>query len=362
MTEVASEAHVALRERAVFFRDRPTVPLWIRGEGARDAVLHALSSRLLLRDGQAQQSLLLAEDGRPLADVTVCADDEDYLLVVDGLSPAALEAHLRTVLADIPGVSIEPAAESHEIVSLHGPFAWELLAEVLGADMMALPYLNFFRVDQGVALRSGKTGEYGYELVVRREHAEALVGAITKAAPAWDAVEADEATLCLARFEGWFFDPRVVPPGATPLELQLQWRLSHRAFVGAAAIAARRQSAARDPETARKLVCLLTSELAENGAAVSFEGHVLGSVVHAARSPTTRLAFASAMIAASHAHGGLALELPGGVRARTVAPPLLDNRSLHVDPRRHGYRTRDEITFGPRTRHLPVTQRREGAP
>jgi hypothetical protein len=33
-----------------------------------------------------------------------------------------------------------------------------------------------------------------------------------------------------------------------------------------------------------------------------------------------------------------------------VAPPLLDNRSLHVDPRRHTWRERDEIELGPLVR------------
>ena len=36
--------------------------------------------------------------------------------------------------------------------------------------------------------------------------------------------------------------------------------------------------------------------------------------------------------------------------ARVVAPPLVENRSLHVDPRRHVFATRDEIAFPPLSR------------
>jgi len=347
--ESASPGQRALRTSAAYARTSRAVPLWLRGADAREAALKVLTSRLLLRDGQAQQALLLDETARPLADVTVCADDEDYLLVVDGLSPADLHAHLNQHLEGMD-VTIEGASESHEVISVHGPFGWELLVEVLGSDLMALPYLNFFRLDEGYALRGGKTGEFGYELVVRRELADGIEQALADKGAAFDAQKLDADALSLAQFEAWFFDPQFVPEGATPLELQLQWRLSRRPFVGKTAIDGRRELHTTQPGLAQKLVCVLLSDAARPGEAVSSEGEKVGSLFRAERSEVTGLWLGSAMVSARYAHAGLDLTI-AGVRARTIAPPLLDNRSLHVDPRRHGYATRDEITFGPLTRH-----------
>lgn len=349
--------HRALRSAVALARHGRTVPVWLRGEGAREAALAVSTSRLLLRDGQAQQSLLLDAEARPLADVTICSDDEDYLLVVDGMTAEALHGHLRAATAEIADLRIEEASATHEVLGVHGPFAWELCAEALGQDLMALPYLNFFRIDEGIALRSGKTGEFGYELVVRREQADEVSTKLHDAGKDFDAEDLTEEALSLAQFEAWFFDPRFVPEGATPLELQLQWRLSARDFLGRPALDARRLRAARQPGLARKLVCVLLSGAAQPGDAASLFGENVGAIVRVARSPMTGLHFGSVLLSERIAHGGIALDIEGGIRARTIAPPLLDNRSLYVDPRRHSYRTRDEIAFGPWTRHAPVEDR-----
>lgn len=354
MTSSPSAGHRALRAAVALARHDTTIPVWLRGEGAREAALAVSTSRLLLRDGQAQQSLLLDADARPLADVTICSDDEDYLLVVDGMKPQALEEHLRAATSDIEGLTIEDASTTHEVIGVHGPFAWELCAEALGQDLMALPYLNFFRIDEGIALRSGKTGEFGYELVVPRGRADEVSTKLHEQAQDFDAEDLTEDELSLAQFEAWFFDPRFVPEGATPLELQLQWRLGNRDFVGRPALEARRLRAAQQPGLARKLVCVLLSGAAQPGDAASLFGENVGALVRVARSPMTGLHFGSVLLSAKIAHGGIALDIEGGIVARTIAPPLLDNRSLYVDPRRHAYRTRDEIVFGPWTRHAPI--------
>ena len=139
----------------------------LTGEDARSAALWLLPSRLHLRDAQARQSLLLDDAGHPIADVVVAADDEDLLLFIDG--PGDPLAHVR---ANVRGdVRVIEHDETHEVIDLHGPWAWELAAEVLGADLLALPYLNFFRMDDGLCLRAGRTGEFGYHLVVSAERA-----------------------------------------------------------------------------------------------------------------------------------------------------------------------------------------------
>lgn len=353
---MTAPGHRALREAAAYLRhDRsgPSVDvLWLRGDGARDAVLRLLSSRLLLRDGQAQQSLLLRDDGTILADVTVCADDESYLLVIERgpLGRDALLQHLAARLDGLDDVALEDAAPTHEVISLHGPFAWELVAEVLGQDLVALPYLNFFRMDEGLVLRAGKTGEFGYDLLVRRELADGLVTRIAEAGAAFDAVEIDAGTLSAARFEGWFFDPSIDYPAieglgpVTPIELQLQWRLSQREHVGRAALLSRRAALSERPELARKLACVVLSATPEDDV-LRLDGAPVGALVRKATSPASGLVFGAALLRADLAHAGLVLDA-AGARAKVVAPPLLDNRSLYVDARRHAYRTRDEIAFG----------------
>lgn len=327
----------------------PTVEVVaLRGDDARAAALHLLSSRLHLRDAQARLSLLCDTNGRPLADVCVAADDEDVLLFTRGLSRAALVEHVERSLPDGVKPTVEVLTESHDVVALDGPWAWELVAEVLGPDLVALPYLNFFRIDEGLCLRSGSTGEYGYELLVRKDTTDGVLAKIRDRGKAFDLVEVSAEALSVARFEGWFFDADHVPADATAIELGLDWRLApDRSFQGSAAADARRA------ETTHR-TCLLLSGPAAATDAVVLDGEVVGRITRALRSPVREAWVASAQLDARLRHSGIdrlvVRTAAGEIESLTVAPPLLDNRSLYVDPRRHAYATRGEVKFAPMVR------------
>jgi len=280
----------AIREGVALSIDRSTRVVRLAGPDARAAALWLLPSRLYLRDAQARQSLLLDHDGRPIADVIVCADDEDYLLLVEGLETDALLEHLRANVARMD-VRIEELGAELGVISLLGPWSWELVAEVLGPDLVALPYLNFFRIDEGICVRAGKTGEYGYELLVSHAQPERVLAAIERR-------RADGGT--------------------------------------------------------RVQTCVVASGPIARGDRVRLGDRTIGEVTRAAFSPALGAWLAAALVEPALAHGGITtLTIAHGdaeVAARTAAPPLVDNRSLYIDPRRHSYRGRDELKLGPLVR------------
>jgi glycine cleavage system aminomethyltransferase T len=332
--------YAAIRTRTAIARTGQTRIVRLRGEGARDAALWLLPSRLHLRDAQARQSLLLDEAGRPLADVVVAADDEDYLLLIDG--PGDPLAHVR---ANLRGdVRMEEHDATHEVIDVHGPWAWELVSEVLGSDLLALPYLNFFRMDEGICVRAGRTGEFGYHLLVKRDASDAVMARFVERGAELEVAEVGAEAVALAGFENWFFDARHVPEGATPVELSLSWRLaSDRDFLGRDAIEKRRTS------PGPRQACVFASTEVRAGERVLLEGHDVGVITRAAFSPSRQSWFASALVEPRLVCAGIEL-VAGAATLRTIAPPLVDNQSLYVDPRRHTYRTRDEVRFGsPRT-------------
>ena len=338
--------HAAIRTATAIARGGSTRVVRLRGEDARSAALWLLPSRLHLRDAQARQSLLLDERGHPVADVVVAVDDEDLLLLIDG--PGDPVAHVR---ANVSGdVQVEVLDETHAVIDLHGPWAWELAAEVLGSDLLALPYLNFFRMDEGICLRAGRTGEFGYHLITPRAGADAVYARFLERGAELGLVEVSAEAVSLAGFENWFFDARAIPEDATPLELSLSWRLApDRDFLGRAAIDARRAGAPR------RQACVLAAAEVRAGERVLLEGQDVGVVTRAARSPSRQEWFASALVEPRLAFAGISLAASSGVALRTIAPPLVDNQSLYVDPRRHTYRARDEVRFGaPRTAERPA--------
>jgi glycine cleavage system aminomethyltransferase T len=329
--------HAAIRTRVGIDTASTARPVRVRGSDARAAVSWLLPSRLHLRDAQARQSLLLDAHGVPLADALVAADDESYLLLLDG--PGDPVAHARAHLRG--DAVLDDLSESHALVDVHGPWAWELVAEALGSDLLALPYLNFFRIDEGYCLRAGRTGEFGYHFLVERRHEASVRERLRAKAPDFEAREVSHDAVSIAGFENWFFDAHHAPGGATPVELGLSWRLApDRDWLGRAAVDARR--ATHGPH----LACLRADALVPAGERVLLEGHDVGAIVRAIASPSAGGVIASALLSPRLVAAGLTLQSASGVTLRTVAPPFVDNQSLYVDPRRHTFRALDEVRFG----------------
>jgi aminomethyltransferase len=345
------EAVHAIRHSVAVGRPDDVLVLRLTGADVWDALDHLCPGDLYLRDGQLRPALLLDEEAHPVADCFVARDDEDGLLLVEGPTAEELQAHLARHLAGAGEVTVEDLTAERALLTLDGPFAWELLAAVAGADCVGLPYLTFFHVDPAIVFRAGRTGEYGYGLLVPRGEGDALERRLLDAGRALDVAVAGRDALDQCALENWFFNIRREGRApVTPLELQLQWRVSTRkAFVGSEALARRRAAG-----IAQRLTCLVGAGPYAVGDAVRLEGALVGAVVNAGYSDTRGDWVALALLDVTWAHPGIGFEVAGAagaVAARSVSPPVVNNRSLHVSAQLHSYATRGEYTFPP----LPKT-------
>jgi glycine cleavage system aminomethyltransferase T len=318
-----------------------TTCLRVSGAAAFDTLARVCASDLFLQDAQMRPSLLLGEDGIPFADVYVCRDDEDFFLLSEGPPAADLIDHVRAHAS--PGdLTIRNLSETHMMLSLHGPYAWELLGECLGPDLVGQPYLSLCRTGEGViCFRGGKTGEYGYDLLVNRGDAPFLCARLWDLGRAFDADSVSLDALDLCALENGFFNiRREGRAGLDPLELQLQWRVTYaREYVGAAALRARRAAGLK-----RRVTHVIAGEPLAAGDAVVFADKPIGALLQASASPLRGDWVALALLDLPYAHAGIdryvARRGDREVPLRTVSPPLINNRSLYVSPQRHGYRAR----------------------
>lgn len=315
----------------------------VGGPQALAALERVLPTDLYLRDGQCRQSLILGEGARPVADVLVARDDDRYVLEAWGVGADEVLARVRGC-----GVECEARALDVAVVSAHGPWAWELMGDAFDPGAGAVPYLNVFHLEGNRCFRAGRTGEFGFEIVAPRDAADALAARLDERGARFGAARVSTEALLHCAFESWFFDPSLAPEGdVTPVELQLQWRLAaSRAYAGQELVAERLRS-----PSLRRLTFLVTAELASTGDRVTLDGDDVGVVTRAARSLTRGDFVAHALLDARVAYGGIdAFRVRSGdraLRARTVAPPLIANRSLTVDPRRHSFECADEVAFPP---------------
>lgn len=129
----------------------------------------------------------------------------------------------------------------------------------------------------------------------------------------------------------------------TPLELQLQWRTARgRAYVGSSALEARRAAGPR-----RRLTTMTSASPFRDGETVTLFGEPVGTIVNAGEAPLEGAWIGLALVDVAWAHSGIDDFVVGDRAARSLTPPLPNNRSLFVNPQQHAYATRDEIEFPP---------------
>lgn len=317
--------------------------LRVAGPGAFELLDRACGRDLYVQSGRILQGLALRPDGTPLADLCLAADDDAFLLLAEGPRDE-LFAHLDAARPAGVTATVEDLGERAGVLTVAGPYAWELLGEVLGPEVIGLPYLTFMHAGGLTCFRAGKTGEYGYDLLAPREALPALRGRLEEAGRAFALAEATLDDLDQAALESWFLNiRREGRAGVTPLELQLQWRVSRRkAYVGSAALAARRAAGVR-----QRLTTALSPAPVAAGDAVLRDGRRVGTVVNAGLCAPRGAWVSLCLLDLPVAWPGLALETESGRRLTTVAPPVLQNRSLFVSPQRHAFATRERDRFPP---------------
>jgi glycine cleavage system aminomethyltransferase T len=223
-----------------------------------------------------------------------------------------------------------------------------VLAGVAGAEAVGLPYLTFFSVEDTLCFRTGKTGEFGYDLLVPRDQEESLSARFEEVGGAFDLAWAGLEALEVCALENWFFNIRREGRfGLTPLELQLQWRVSPRKrFLGSEVLEERR-SAGIDA----RVTFIQAAGPVGVGQRVFLGNRDVGGLLNAAPSPSRGDHLGLALIDLAYACSGL-----GGfhvetekdrVPVRTISPPAIHNRSLFVNPQLHSYFTRHTVDFPP---------------
>lgn len=351
----------AIRRATAWCRTKHVTALRLSGGGAYAALDRLVPRELFVRDGAALQTVLLDDDAVVIADLYVARDGDDFLLFCEGPTTAELTALIAAT--GVTDVVVVDVADRHEIVSVHGPYAWELLGEVFGLEVVGAPYLTLFRAPFGdveqLCLRAGKTGEYGYDVVVDKGLVAAFIDALVAAGQRFDLREVGLAALDQCALENWFFNVRREGRyGLTPMELQLQWRVSFRkpSFVGAEALRAFKQ----DQQNGRRITAIVADEALVLGDKIVHGDDDVGVIVAAGasviRGDVVGLALLDVALAWPHLNVLDVID-PRDRRTalHTVCPPVLFNLSLQVKPQRHSYATRADDTF------LPLAIPRRGA-
>ena len=280
--------------------------------------------------GRVRYAPLLDEQGRMIDDATIYVFGPDHVWFMTNRFD--LGDHLRDVSAGLD-VTIDLIVHDLPHVQFQGPRTREILQRHVTVDLAGLPYFRFLTEPVKVGpvpawiARTGVSGELGYELFVRPEHAEPLWRTLTASGEVrpygFDALD-------VLRIESGMILPGYdyTPDESSPFDINFErfMKIDGRAFHGDTAIRAERDRG----EPALRLASLTIEgdEVPEAGAEVALDGSSVGT----ATSPTASPRFgtiALAILDRTASRPGTTVQVAlgeagsGGTATATVGEPAL---------------------------------------
>jgi len=321
--------HGAVRERVGVFDVSHLGKARVSGPGAAAYLNDCLTNDLRrIAPGKAQYTLCCAEDGGVVDDlITYLRGDDDVFLVPNAANTARV---VELLAASAPeGVTVENLHRSYGVIAVQGPSS----DAVLGA--VGLPvdhdYMSFVETTwQGspvMVLRSGYTGERGYELVPTWETAGELWDAVLAAVREPGGLPCGLGARDTLRTEmGYPLHGNDLGPAITPVMAGASWAVGwdKERFWGREALVAER--AAKSSRLSRGLLVTGRGIPRAHCEVRGADGSVVGEVTSGTFSPTRKQGIALALLDRAV---GLGDEVVIDVRGREVPatvtkPPFVE--------------------------------------
>lgn len=314
------DEHHAVRTRAGLFDLSHMGEITVTGPQAAALLDFALVGNIgAVKAGRARYTMICGADGGILDDLIVyrLAETEDgsaHYIVVANASNAQVVLDALVERSAGFDAEVRDDRDAYALIAVQGPESPGILAAVTDADLDGLKYYaglpGTVAGVPALIARTGYTGEDGFELFVRPEHAVELWQALTKAGEGAGLVPCGLSCRDTLRLEaGMPLYGHELSTSLTPFDAGLGRVVKFDKdgdFVGRTALEAAAERAASQPP--RVLVGLVAEgrRVPRAGFAVVAGGEVIGEVTSGAPSPTLGKPIAMAYVDAAHAAPGTA--------------------------------------------------------
>jgi len=307
------DEHNAVRTRAGLFDLSHMGEITVTGPEAAEFLNFALVGDLAaVKVGRARYTMICVNDGGILDDLIVYRLAEAEYMIVSNASNAQHVLNELSNLAEEFEVEVRDDRDAYALIAVQGPESPGILKSVTDADIDGLKYYaglpGTVAGVPALIARTGYTGEDGFELFVKPEHAVELWQALTKAGEGVGLVPCGLSCRDTLRLEaGMPLYGHELSLSLTPFDAGLGRVVKFDKdgdFVGREALLAAAERAAAQPP--RVLVGLIAEgrRVPRAGYAVVADGRVIGEVTSGAPSPTLGKPIAMAYVDAAHAAPG----------------------------------------------------------
>lgn len=286
------QEHIAVRQAVGLFDVSHMGEFVVTGNEALDLVQWLTSNDAAkLKIGQAQYSCLPNNDGGIVDDLIVYRfGEQKFMLVVNA---ANAEKDLKWINNQNKfDAVVTDKSDEYALLALQGPKSIDVLQQLTSVDLNGIKFYHFAigavcGIDNILISATGYTGEKGFELYCKNEHAQLLWTTIMEAGKDFGIEPVGLAARDTLRLEkGYCLYGNDIDGTINPLEAGLGWitKLNAKDFVGKSKI-----EAVKENGIIRKLVGF---ELIDKGIARSEydvldeNGNKIGRVTSGTQSPT----------------------------------------------------------------------------
>ncbi|MFH9427510.1 glycine cleavage system aminomethyltransferase GcvT [Streptomyces sp. NPDC017615] len=309
------DEHLAVRTRAGLFDLSHMGEITVTGPDAAALLNYALVGDLAsVGVGRARYTMICRADGGILDDLIVYRLADAEYMVVANASNAQVVLDALTERAAGFDAEVRDDRDAYALLAVQGPESPGILKAVTDADLDGLKYYaglpGTVAGVPALIARTGYTGEDGFELFVKPEHAAELWQALLEAGTAAGLVPCGLSCRDTLRLEaGMPLYGHELTTELTPFDAGLGRVVKFGKegdFVGREALAKAAERAEAQPP--RVLVGLIAEgrRVPRAGYAVVADGTVIGEVTSGAPSPTLGKPLAIAYVDAAHAAPGAA--------------------------------------------------------
>ena len=321
------EEHRAVRTGVGLFDVSHMGEIEVTGERALDLVQHVSSNDASkLTVGRAQYSGLMTPRGTFVDDMLVhkMADDR-YFLVVNASNVDKDYAYICAQAPAFASVTVSNRSDELGQIAVQGPKALGVLQPLTGVKLGDLKYYRFAEGEvmgrQAIVVRTGYTGEDGFEVYLAPEPAPALWDRLLELGAGEGIVPCGLGARDTLRFEACMhLYGNDIDDSTTPLEAGLEWivKLDKGPFLGREAL--ERQAAAG---VTRRLVGfeMKGRGIARHGYPITVGGERVGEVTSGTHAPTLGKALGLGYVPVALAQPGTAIDID--IRGQQVAAEVV---------------------------------------